>query len=323
MPPKRSLSILIIHDNRAGHLNPSLGICEQLEGHFSVAIQEQICPNIKKWQISLLKKLSWHPKLFDKFTSLTYPPVKANIKADLIVCSGMPNLLYALSISIKNNIPLYYAGDTRKANNLLITRTITALKQDIATKQLILPTPPVRKMFTDLQLTTPNSNTALLTLGGPTTEHPFQQSDYIKLIHSFVAFCKKNNLTGLITNSRRTPNLESVWNELKDNVHIKLHLTQNENSKKLNELIQISRYIFVTEDSTSMLAEAIQSGRHVSSISTAASKFEPLNQKYIDNQLITRQFIGDNLSMPAQQNLALLNISQPLIESVKEDLGFN
>ena len=40
MPLKPVLSILIIHDDRAGHLNPSLGICDQIEDGFHTKISK-------------------------------------------------------------------------------------------------------------------------------------------------------------------------------------------------------------------------------------------------------------------------------------------
>ena len=54
-----TLSIADIHDQRAGHLNPSLGIVDSLEKAYTTTLQKIITPSIKKWQISLLKKLSW------------------------------------------------------------------------------------------------------------------------------------------------------------------------------------------------------------------------------------------------------------------------
>ena len=46
----------------------------------------------------------------------------------------MPNLLYAIYLSRKYNLPIYYAGDTRKISDALIQTTVTALPQNIKTQ---------------------------------------------------------------------------------------------------------------------------------------------------------------------------------------------
>ena len=314
------LSILLIHDDRAGHLNPSLGICDQIEDGFHTKISKIKTPYLKKWAISLLKKLSWYPSFFDILAQIAYKNASIQQNYDFIICSGMPNLLHAIYLSRKYNLPIYYAGDTRKINDALIQTTITALPQNIKTQQVILMTPPVKKIFTQLQNDTLDLNSALLVLGGPTTEHPFEKADYENMIDKFIQLCEKQNLTAYITNSRRTPELEQTWKTLQDHPNLQLHLINNPCAKKFHELIHLSSYIFVTEDSTSMLAEAIQSGRFVSSIYMKTSVFEPLNQKYLKEGLMSRQNLEDTFILPSTRDLTKLNLSEALIITIQHNL---
>lgn len=314
------LSILLIHDNRAGHLNPSIGICDQIEDSFHTQISKIQTPYLKKWGVSLLKKMSWHPQFFDIFAQIAYKNASIQANYDLIICSGMPNLLYAIYLSRKYNLPLYYAGDTRKINDALIQTTITALPQNIEAQQVILPTPPVKKIFTQLQNDVLDLKSALLVLGGPTTEHPFQKTDYENIITKFINLCEKQNLIAYITNSRRTPELDRTWKRLQDHPNVQLHLIDNPRAKKFHELIHLSSYVFVTEDSTSMLAEAIQSGRFVSSIYMKTSVFEPLNQKYLQEGLMSRQNLDDTFILPNTRDLTKLNLSEALIIAIQHNL---
>jgi len=320
MLPKPTLSILIVHDQRAGHLNPSLGVCDQIAESFETKINQIRTPDLKKWCVSLLKKLSWYPVLFDRFARIIYKNTVIQQHYDLIICSGMPNLLYAIYLSRTYHVPIYYAGDTRKVNDALIQCTITALPQNIQAQQVVLATPPVKKEFTQLQTNPLDLKSALLVLGGPTTEHPFQTADYEIIISKFLKLCSDHHLTAYITNSRRTPDLALTWNTLKNNTNVQLQLIHDPQSKKFSELIQLSSYIFVTEDSTSMLAEAIQSGRFISSIYTPNSVFEPLNKKYLHEGLMSRQALNETFSLPKQRNLAKLNLSPPLIAAIQHHL---
>ena len=75
MKSKPSLAVLLIHDQRAGHLNPSLGVYDCLETAYSTTLYKIVTPTLKKWQISLLKKISWYPRLFDLFTALFFKKI--------------------------------------------------------------------------------------------------------------------------------------------------------------------------------------------------------------------------------------------------------
>ncbi|NNG77266.1 hypothetical protein HLH10_13455 [Acinetobacter sp. ANC 4277] len=322
MKSKPSLAVLLIHDQRAGHLNPSLGIVDSLEKAYTTTLQKIITPNIKKWQISLLKKLSWYPSLFDIFASFIFKNIKPITQTDCIVCSGMPNLLYGIFVSRRLKVPLFYAGDLRKVNGQLVNCTITALEQNTTSDQVVLTTPPVKKDFFTLQQDQLDQTTALLILGGPTDEHPFAYDDFEKIIDKFIAFCTQNQLKGLITNSRRTPNLDSYFQKTHIPENIQLHLVQINNALSLVQLIQQATYIFVTEDSTSMLAETIQSGRYVSSIYTVASTLENLNEKYLQQHLMSRQNLKETFQLPNHKNTVDLDLTTPIIQAFKHHLGY-
>lgn len=322
MKSKPSLAVLLIHDQRAGHLNPSLGVYDCLETAYTTSLDKIETPSIKKWQISLLKKLSWYPHLFDLCSALFFKNFQPKQNIDCIICSGMPNLLYGIFVSRRLKSPLFYAGDLRKVNGQLVICTITALEQNTTSDQVVLTTPPVKKDFFTLQQDQLDQTTALLILGGPTDEHPFAYDDFEKIIDKFIAFCTQNQLKGLITNSRRTPNLDNYFQKTYIPENIQLHLAQTNNALSLVQLIQQATYIFVTEDSTSMLAETIQSGRYVSSIYTVASTLENLNKKYLQQHLMSRQNLKETFQLPNHKNTVDLDLTTPIIQAFKHHLGY-
>ena len=196
MKSKLSLAVLLIHDQRAGHLNPSLGVYDCLETAYTTTLDKVETPSIKKWQISILKKLSWYPPLFDFCSTIFFKKFQSKQNIDCIICSGMPNLLYGLAISRKLKVPIFYAGDLRKVNGQLVNCTITALEQKTDSDQVVLTTPPVKKDFFTLQYDQLDQTTALLVLGGPTDEHPFSTEDFETMIKKFIAFCAQHQLKG-------------------------------------------------------------------------------------------------------------------------------
>lgn len=322
MKSKLSLAVLLIHDQRAGHLNPSLGVYDCLETAYTTTLDKVETPSIKKWQISILKKLSWYPPLFDFCSTIFFKKFQSKQNIDCIICSGMPNLLYGIFVSRRLKVPLFYAGDLRKVNGQLVNCTITALEQNTASDQVVLATPPVKKDFINLQQDQLDQTTALLILGGPTDEHPFTYDDFEKIIDKFIAFCTQNQLKGLITNSRRTPNLDRYFQKTKIPENIQLHLVQTKNALSLVQLIKQATYIFVTEDSTSMLAETIQSGRFICSIYNSKSILEPLNQKYLQHKLMQRQNLAADFQHPDCKNTQTLDLTRPIVQAFKRNLGY-
>jgi mitochondrial fission protein ELM1 len=322
MKSKLSLAVLLIHDQRAGHLNPSLGVYDCLETAYTTTLDKVETPSIKKWQISILKKLSWYPPLFDFCSTIFFKKFQSKQNIDCIICSGMPNLLYSIFVSRRLKVPLFYAGDLRKVNGQLVNCTITALEQNTASDQVVLATPPVKKDFINLQQDQLDQTTALLILGGPTDEHPFTYDDFEKIIDKFIAFCTQNQLKGLITNSRRTPNLDRYFQKTKIPENIQLHLVQTKNALSLVQLIKQATYIFVTEDSTSMLAETIQSGRFICSIYNSKSILEPLNQKYLQHKLMQRQNLAADFQHPDCKNTQTLDLTRPIVQAFKRNLGY-
>ena len=68
------------------------------------------------------------------------------------------------------------------------------------------------------------------------------------------------------------------------------------------------------------MAEAIQSGRFISSIYTKTSVFESLSQKYLKEGLINRQNLDDTFILPNTKDLTKLNLSEALIIAIQHNL---
>ncbi|CAM4341089.1 ELM1/GtrOC1 family putative glycosyltransferase [Acinetobacter pragensis] len=281
-------NILVIHDGRNGHHNPSLAIAEILQTQYAFSIQNYKQNSMTSKRLtSLLKKASHFPWLFKLLSPLLFKSIPPNLKnTKVIVCSGMPNLIYAAYLSQRFNIPLIYAGNVRNFNAHFIDWSISAMHQECSCKQIILPTPPVLQKFSQLQ-NLPFSEHAVLMLGGSTTEYPFQDKDFELMIMNFIQFTQGRHLTGTIICSRRTPNLSQQSLDL-----MQQHAVEFKAFSKdipIMDSLTKSHYIFVTEDSVTMLAEAIHTGRVVTSICFNEQVISSLIGKYLDQHLIQRK----------------------------------
>lgn len=280
--------ILIVHDGRVSHLNTALAIGEILEQQFKSTYQLLRIPHrLGTLGMGMFKRLSWFPALFQAAANLIFGTAPAHLSQyRLIVCSGMSNLLYSAYLSQQFHIPLVYSGDIQNFNEHLIHWTITALSQPTQVEQIILPTPPVRRKFTQLQAQ-PHCGEAILLLGGPTDEYPFSPADYLDIIRHFDHFVQSHAAQGYVVCSAHTPAFNAqIRRYLNASA---LELIGTDLPVPLERLLARSKYIFVTEDRLAMLSEAIQSGRIVHSICLDPAQSHPLIKKYLHNHLLQRQ----------------------------------
>ena len=282
-------SVLVIHDDRKGHLNPSLAVAEIIQEKYSCQFQKYLfSQHLNKKLISLFKKISHFPYLFKLLGKLIFKVEPQNIKdIEVIICSGMPNLIYAAYLAHRYNILLLYVGNLRGFNDQLIDFSITALPQNVNCKQIILNTPPVSAKFSSATIQ-PNHQAVLL-LGGSTKEYPLSKQQFTEIITHFVHFTQTKQLEGTIICSRRTPELSEKVRSLVLAQNIKI-IDAQQNIEIYEQMIQ-SKFIFVTEDSITMLSEAIHTGAIVTSICLDELETTDLIEKYLDKKYIQRKSI--------------------------------
>ena len=201
--------ILVVHDGRTGHLNPSLAIGEILEQQFRNSYETLKVPvNLGNSMVSLLKRLSWFPRLFGVMAKLIFGAAPVHIaQYRLIVCSGMSNLLYSAYLSQEFDIPLAFSGDIGSFNEHLIHWTISALAQPTQVEQIILPTLPVRKNLLNSVLNLTVVRQVCYWAALPTNIPLHKQT--ILTLSVILIFVQAYNIQGYIVCSRRTPAFNS------------------------------------------------------------------------------------------------------------------
>lgn len=312
--------VLVIHDNRIGHLNPSLAVAEMIEKRFYLHPEQFAIPTLPKRTVSIFKKLSHFPRLFNALGRLYFKFLPKSLEyTDVIVCSGMPNLIYGAYLSQRFNIPLIYAGGTRKFNWRLINWTITTIPEKHTGRQIIIPTGAVPSKITRLAHI-PSEHEACLLIGGPTHEYPFTAQDFSKMIAEFSKFVDQRKMKATVVISRRTPALSVESIQLLETKHIELVCPSSKTS--ICDVLKRSEYIFVTEDSATMLSESIQTGRIVISVCREDSVADEMIQGYQEHQLIQRKSISKLTEAEAiKPKLQAQQIEQIITQHLADDLN--
>ncbi len=174
-------------------------------------------------------------------------------------------------------------------------------------------------------------NYSLLIMGGDGSGYVYQKNEWTALIENFIIFCKKNNTKPLFITSRRTPKKIEELIERNYDTSMSVLFHSEKTRGKFHHLLYIAQNIFVTEDSSTMLSEAISSGKRIISIFPreidAPDKYTEINSKYENlefivrceiNKIIEFSFTGE-LDISERVNHSLRSFQNSLIET----LGIN
>ena len=303
------MKVLVIKDDKPGHYNQTEGLILYLKEIYEDLEVEYIQIDIKsKLTRKILRfLLNTFPAFFTenslKYLSFFY--TKYNIpknKPDLIISTGgnTSNLNAWLSKVYKcKNI---LNGALRGLKEELFTNVTTVI--DLGYKnQIILDVAPntitkdklLEKSEEFLKLHSLDSNQKYYTLliGGNGAGYKYDDKFYDSLIDFVEKLSKEKNIKWLITTSRRTPlEIENKLEEkLKD--YCSYFVSYNKKEEKvLLAFLGLSEAIFVTEDSSSMISEAISSTKNVFTIgneySNADKNYKNILKKFESNNQIIR-----------------------------------
>ena len=150
---------------------------------------------------------------------------------------------------------------------------------------------------------------SLLVLGGDGIGYTYTNREWIEIIDNFSSFCKSKESNPLFITSRRTP--KEIEDSIKERHDVSMSvLFHSEKTRgKFDHLLYIADYIFVTEDSSTMISEAVSSGKKIISIFPknikAPDKYLQIIKKYEGLGFIERCDIQNisNFSITGETNI--------------------
>lgn len=293
------MNILVLKDDKPGHYNQTEGLLIYLKEIFEDLEVEYIEIEIKsKLTRKLLKiLLNTFPMFFRensiKYLSFFYKKytIPKN-KPDLIISTGGNtanlNVWFSKIYKCKNILN----GALRGLREELFTHITTVI--DLGYKnQIILDVAPSvitkEKLkesgieFIKNKKLSINDKYYTLLIGGDGAGYNYDNKFYNNLIEFVKNISIKKNIKWLITTSRRTPlDIEREMKEkLKD--YCAYFVDYNKNPEKvMSSFLSLSEKIFVTEESSSMISEAILSEKDVFTIGIINNKSDNNYKKILD-----------------------------------------
>ena len=278
------MKIAILSDNLDGHYNQSIGIAEILKDSLELSytiIDVKLKNNfLRGLKYKLIKNLSRNLNESNIKIILSFFEVIDLTEFDLLISTGGKLTVLNAALAKKYNIKNIHNGSLRGipdgyfSANLLLGEGFEKNSNNIKT---ILP--PNR--FNPLKHLRTN-NKVLFLIGGDGSGYKYKKKDFFKLFNQIIKYSHDSGKTPIIVTSRRTKKsheqlIKEYLHDYLDSNSVWFH--SGIGRTNLSNIFKLVDEIFVTEDSSSMIAESISSGLHVYTI---APKRVKKNKDYLE-----------------------------------------
>ncbi len=278
------MKIAILSDNLDGHYNQSVGIAEILKDSLELSytiIDVKLKNNfLRGLKYKLIKNLSRNLNESNIKIILSFFEVIDLTEFDLLISTGGKLTVLNAALAKKYNIKNIHNGSLRGipdeyfSANLLLGEGFEKNSNNIKT---ILP--PNR--FNPLKHLRTN-NKVLFLIGGDGSGYKYKKKDFFKLFNQIIKYSHDSGKIPLIVTSRRTKKsheqlIKEYLQDYLDSHSVWFH--SGIGRTNLSNIFKLVDEIFVTEDSSSMIAESISSGLHVYTI---APKRVKKNKDYLE-----------------------------------------
>ncbi len=308
------MNLLIIKDKRPGHYNQSIGIAESFKvfnksvniEFIDIEIRSKFLRKVLTWIVNNFLQFGNDMYSF-KYLKLFYKEysLPQNIPEIIISTGGDTaniNVWFSRTYKTKNIFNGRLRGQKENFFNIITTLIPLGYKNE-----LILDIAPslISKNKIEKYAQTFKKKNSLgnryytLLIGGDGAGYNYNKDFYNKLISFVKRISKKEKVKWLITTSRRTPlDVEKyLKNELSNCCDY--FVDYNRNSQKvLMPFLGLGEIVFVTEDSSSMISEAVSAKKPVITLYSEKTKNKNYNlilNKFEKNRKIKRLSLNSNL----------------------------
>ena len=171
---------------------------------------------------------------------------------------------------------------------------------------------------------------SLLVLGGDGIGYTYTKKEWIEILDNFSSYCESKESSPLFITSRRTPKEIEDLIKHRHDVSMSVLFHSEKERGKFDHLLYIADDIFVTEDSSTMISEAVSSGKKVASIFPqnikAPEKYSQIIMKYeglgfierCDIQSIDKFFLNGETNIKEKVENSKKNFERLLINRLKD-----
>jgi mitochondrial fission protein ELM1 len=282
------LSVLIIRDERPGHFNQSEGVLK--------AIQRVVAAKVDYVEISkapvtgrrLIYSLYNRGMISDRrVLEWLYPAVKTLAAPDLIISAGGETLLLNVVLARNYKCRNIFSGSLRNIDPGFFSAVLIPYRQFSDVEPYICCLKPCAVDPDDQPLVKEPFDICLL-VGGPSGTHTYTDDNWNKLLAIADAAAREFRV-GIFA-SRRTP--EEIFGRFvqRQSASLRVFGARDISSAGVIDFCKTARMIFVTEDSNSMITEAVCCRKPVGVLRPASNSMNSNETAYLED-LTARNWI--------------------------------
>ena len=291
------LSVWLLSDGAPGHLSQSRGIVDALATRRKV----KLTTIDLKLRSSLWKRLGrlYLPRIRDTagWLARTYTVTLPVGRPALIVSSGANTLLANALLARQHAVPNVYSGTLKGYDPAAFDCVFTVVALGVACNH-VLPLPPVPGELAHALPAAGGEPLIAVLVGGDGAGYVFKDVDWRAFADGLAALARREGARLLLTTSRRSG--AAAEDLLRASVPPELLADavwwSQAPRKVMRRFLGAASAIVVTEDSLSMVAESLYSGRPVISVSPAMAQPNANDgaalQGYVARGLLARCPIG-------------------------------
>jgi len=257
--------IWLLTDGAPGHVSQSRGLVDALARLTPVQVLEVKLTVQSKGLKRLARLLSKVAVLPLSLARSVYRWQLPDGKPDVIVASGGNTLLACAALRQQFQVPAFYSGTLKGFPGSLFSAVFTVTAQP-GTNNIVLPLPPVPAALVNLSPSALPADAPLaMLLGGDGAGYYYSESDWRTLALAMNRLSQQSGRRWLLTSSRRTGVAaeKAMQAALDPDVIAEAVWWSQTPRPVVRDFLQRAAAVFVSEDSLTMVAEAMYSGRPV------------------------------------------------------------
>jgi mitochondrial fission protein ELM1 len=337
--PERSLQVWVLSDGQPGHFNQSRGIVLALRmvrpvkvSWIDVRLRFGLARKLLRWYLNRASG-QWARKALQLFYRMDALPQQP---CELIVSAGGNTSFANVWLAQLMGVPNVFAGSLRGLDPALFRAVLTLepIAGAASSLPVMLPPSPIQAGAASergerlrARLGTTADRYWTLLLGGDGAGYRYREEDWRALQQLLKSLSHQYGIRWLIASSRRTgPAAERLLRDgLGSGAALQCWYTDGD-VFHIEEFLGAAERVFVTEDSMTMLTEAIYSQRPVHSLAPRRAKpderFSRALQRFVEQGWLCRHGIDELLSHPEriEQHQCRLLSESPAME-LGERLG--
>jgi mitochondrial fission protein ELM1 len=293
------LTILVIRDSRPGHFNQSEGVAK--------AIQRIAPASVRYLDLKRRGVLSWHllylaynrnifPDQF--FMNLVYPSMSADFRPDLVISAGGETLLLNILLSKRYGCPNIFCGSIRNLDSRFFSAILIPYHRYRGIPPYVYALKPC-PVDPDVPPRFGKRCDFCFLIGGPSGTHSYSDAHWTQILGLVREASKRFEIT--VFTSRRTPSeILAALKTLQDD-RLKIFDPTQVQAAELIDYCKRARAIIVTEDSNSMITEAVCCQKPVVTIAPPQNKMNTDESEYIESLIasnwVSRQMLDETFSL--------------------------